>query len=149
MAVNTNKVGPGTLTIGADSAMTTFTGQVTACTLVPSVDNGDALYTLSGESVAGDRTESWTLEGTLLQDLGATKTDADGTTQVSDSKTEYLFENRGTTQSFVFTPSTASGKQIEGSLVVEATSIGGETNTKATSDFTFQLVGEPVITSIA
>lgn len=138
MAVNTYTVGAGSLTIGATTELTNFSGQTTAVRLVPSVDQGDAIRTLSGESVAGDRTESWTLEGTLLQDLGATT-----------STTEWLFDHRGETHVFEFTPSTAKGKTITGSLVVEAIEIGGDAGTKPTSDFTFTVVGEPIKGEVA
>lgn len=137
MAVNTITVGPGSLTIGASTALVNFSGQVTACRLVPSVDQGDNIAVLSGESVAGDRTESFTLEGTLLQDFGT----ANGTT-------EKLFTMRGQTHVFEFTPATAKGKKITGSLVVEAIEIGGDVNTKPTSDFTFVVVGSPVIAAV-
>lgn len=132
MAVKTTKIGAGTLTIGALTDLTNFAGQVTSCRLVPSVDQGDSINVLSGESVAGDRTESWTLEGTLLQDYGNT-----------GSTTEWLFDNRGETHVFTFVPNTASGKGWTGSLVVEAIESGGDVDTKPTSDFTFVLVGAP------
>jgi hypothetical protein len=137
MAVNTITMGPGKLTIGASGDLTTFSGQVTSCRLVPSVDNGDQIKVLSGESVAGDRSESFTLEGTLLQDFGAT-----------GSTTEWLFNNRGETHVFSFEPSTAAGKKFTGSLIVEAIEVGGDVDTKPTSDFTFNLVGAPVITAV-
>jgi hypothetical protein len=137
MAVNTITMGPGSLTIGAAAALVNFSGQVTACRLVPSVDQGDNIAVLSGESVAGDRTESFTLEGTLLQDFGTTI-----------STTEKLFSMRGQTHVFEFIPATAKGKKITGSLVVEAVEIGGDVNTKPTSDFTFVLVGAPVIAAV-
>lgn len=137
MAVNTITVGAGSLTIGASTDLTVFSGQVTACRLVPSVDQGDAINVLSGETVAGDRTESFTLEGTLLQDLGAT-----------ESTTEWLYENRGETHVFEFVPSTAKGRKITGSLVVEAIEIGGDVSTKPTSDFSFTVVGAPAIGAV-
>lgn len=137
MAVNTLKVGPGSLTIGASTDLTTFSGQVTSIRLVPSVDQGDTVTVLSGEQVAGDRSESFTLEGTLLQDFGKT-----------GSTTEWLYNKRGQTHAFVYVPATANGKKITGSLVVEAIEIGGDVNTNATSDFSFVVVGAPVIETL-
>lgn len=137
MAVNTITVGAGSLTIGASTDLTNFSGQVTACRLVPSVDQGDNIAVLSGESVAGDRTESFTLEGTLLQDFGAT-----------GSTTEWLYTNRGETHVFEFIPSTAKGRKITGSLIVEAIEVGGDVSTKPTSDFTFTLVGAPTFAAV-
>ena len=63
MAVETITVGAGQLTIGAEDALTNFSSQTTSVKLVPDVDQDDPIKVLSGESVAGDRTESFTLEG--------------------------------------------------------------------------------------
>ena len=87
MAVKVLTVGPGTLSIGADLNLTNFESQVTSCRLVPSVDNDDPINVLSGEQVAGDRTESFALEGSFLQDFGSL-----------GSTTEWLFQHRGETQ---------------------------------------------------
>lgn len=137
MTVNTITIGAGSLTIGATTDLTNFSGQVTAARLVPSVDQGDAINVLSGETVSGDRSESFTLEGTLLQDFGAT-----------GSTTEWLFTNRGETHVFTYIPNTAKGRKITGSLVVEAIEIGGDVNSKPTSDFSFVLVGAPVFAPV-
>lgn len=134
MPVNTITVGPGVLTIGSDTALQNFSGQITSAKVTPNVDKGDPINVLSGETVAGDRTETFTLNGTMLQDFGA-----------AASKTEWLFAQRGVTHPFVYTPSSAAGKSISGSLVVEAIEIGGDVTTKPTSDFEFELVGPPVI----
>lgn len=134
MATNAITMGPGTFTIGEESDLTVFSGQVTSIKLVPSVDKGDAIAVLDGGSVSGDRTESFTLEGTLLQDFGTT-----------ESTTEFLFENRGTEMPFEYVPASALGKKISGILTVEAIDIGGDVKTKPTSDFTFDILGTPVI----
>lgn len=138
MAVKTVTVGPGVFTIGADTDLTNLSSQATGVKLVPSVDVDDPIRVLSGETVQGDRSETWTIEGTLLQDLGAT-----------GSTTEYLFNNAGEEKPFIFTPANASGKQITGTLVVEAIEIGGEVGTNAMSDFEFAVIGRPVIGSVA
>ena len=126
MAVKTLRVGPGKLTIGADTDLTAFESQCTACKLVPSVDNDDPIEVLSGEQVAGDRTESFTLEGAVLQDFGA-----------ADSRVEWLFNRRGESHPFTYIPRNDAGKQITGDLQVEAVEIGGDVGTKARSDFEF------------
>ena len=138
MAVKVLTVGPGVLTIGASGSLTNFESQVTSCKLVPNVDNDDPINVLSGEQVAGDRTESFTLEGSILQDFGDT-----------ESTTEWLFEHRGETHPFKFVPSTSKGRQITGNLQVEAIDIGGDARTKAQSDFEMQVIGEPVIGAVA
>ena len=137
MTVNTITVGPGTLTLGETGTLSTLSSQVTACRVVPNVENEDPIDVLSGEQAPGDRSESWTLAGTLLQDLGAV-----------DSTTEYLFEHRGQELPFDFIPSTAAGKQITGTVVAEAIEMGGDAKTKPTSDFEWQIVGEPVLAAV-
>lgn len=135
MPVNYITVGPGTLEIGATGSLTDFSSQCTSVKLTPSVDNGDALNVLSGEQIPGDRTESWTLDGTFVQDYGSA-----GVT------TRFLFDNRGTTMDFEFTPVNATAADvITGRLVVEAIDIGGDVKTTPTSDFSFVIVGAPVL----
>lgn len=138
MAVKVLTIGPGTLSIGADANATTFESQTISCRLVPNTDTDDPINVLSGEQVAGDRTESFTLEGTFLQDFGETS-----------STTEWLFEHRGETHPFKFVPATSKGRQITGNLQVEAIDIGGDARTKAQSDFEMQVIGEPVIGAVA
>ena len=137
MAVKVLTIGPGVLTIGSDVLLSSFESQVTSVSLVPDVDTDDPINVLSGEQVAGDRSESFTLEGEMLQDFGDT-----------DSRTEWLFNHRGEEHPFSFTPNSSKAKKITGNLVVEAVAIGGEARTKATSDFEFQVIGSPVIAAI-
>lgn len=134
MAVSTLTVGAGTFTIGAAGALTNFSSQVTSIKLVPSAETGDSIYVLSGESVAGDYSESYTIEGTMLQDFGS-----------ATSKTEWLYTHSGETQVFEFDPATVGATKITGSLVVTAIEIGGDVKTKPTSDFTFNCIGKPTI----
>ena len=134
MAVKTLTVGPGKLQIGDSENITTFESQTRSCKLVPNVDTDDPIDVLSGEQIAGDRSEAFTLEGTFLQDFGATL-----------STTEWLFEHRGESHPFEYTPNNSAGKKITGTLQVEAIDIGGDVKTKAESDFEFQLLGAPVI----
>ena len=137
MPIKTTTMGPGTLTIGADALLTNFSSQVRSIKLVPNVSQDDPIPVLSGEELQGDREETFTLEGTLLQDFGQT-----------DSTTEWLWEHRGETHDFVYVPSTAAGKEITGQIIVEAIEIGGEAKTKPESDFEFRVVGEPIIAPI-
>ena len=137
MAVSTYTVGAGTLTIGASGDLTNFSSQIVSCRLESSSDIGDTVHVLSGESVAGDFSESFTLTGTMLQDLGAT------------SKMEWLYNNAGETHVFEFIPSTVAGRRIVGSLVVTSPAqIGGDVRSKPQTDFTFNCVGKPVIEAV-
>lgn len=138
MTVNTLTIGPGTLTIGEDTGITVFSSQCKSCTLSPSVETGDPIPVLSGEQVPGDRTETFALKGTFVQDFG-----------VEASTTEWLWEHRGEVHDFVYAPSTAGGKEITGQLTVEAIDIGGDVKTKGTSDFSFTLTDAPVFADIS
>lgn len=138
MTIKTTKVGPGTLSIGESTNLMQFESQARAVTLTPKVETSDPFYVLSGEQSEGDRDESWTLKGTFVQDFGA-----------ADSSTEWLFDHRGERHPFTFTPSTATGRQVTGELIVEAIEIGGDANTKPTSDFEFVVVGSPAIGDVA
>lgn len=137
MPIQSITVGPGTFTIGDTTDLTTFESQVTECRLSPSVENGDPIHVLSGETESGDRSETWVLKGTMLQDFGST-----------GSRTEWLFEHRGESHPFTYVPATAKGKKITGTLTVEAIEIGGEVKTKPTSEFEFSLVGAPTIEAV-
>lgn len=132
MTVTAMTMGPGTLTLGDAGSPTSLSSQVTNCRVTPNVDTGDPINVLSGESVPGDRDETWVLAGTIVQDLGAV-----------DGVAEWLFANRGTTVPFVFVPNTAAGKQFSGDVTVEMIEIGGDTKTKPTSDFEWQISGDP------
>lgn len=129
--ITTTEVGPGSLTIGPPDALSTLSEQATSCTLTPSVDKGDPRRVLSGGTAPGDRTETFTLDGSLLQDL-----------QADDSVVLWLWENRGTVKPFTYVPNDAASVTISGDLEVEAVAIGGEAGTKPTSDFSF------VVTSV-
>lgn len=134
MAVSAPKVGVGTFTIGAAGLLTNFSSQVTSIKLVPSADTSDPIFTLSGESVSGDFSETYTIEGTLIQDFGTTA-----------SKVEWLYAHTGETHVFEFDPATSGLTKITGSLVVTAVEIGGDVNSKPQSDFSFQCVGKPTV----
>lgn len=139
MAVRQTKLGPGKLTItgaGAPGLTHDLSGQVRKCALVPSVKSDDPLQVLSGETVAGDRTESWALEGSILDDFGT-----------SGSTVEWCFTNRGQTLGFEFVPASANSKKVTGQAVVEATSIGGDVGKTNELDFSF-VVLNPVIAAV-
>lgn len=133
MAVETITMGPGTLVLGPVGTSKSIESQVTNARCTPSVERGDALNVLSGESVAGDRTETWVLAGTIVQDFG----NAAGVWQ-------YCFEHRGESLEFVFVPNTAAGRQVSGTVTVEALEVGGDVKSKPSSDFEWQIVGDPV-----
>ena len=139
MPINRTKLGPGTLTLGAGAME--VNAQLTSCAVVPAetVDTGDTIKVLSGETLAPDETATYayTLEGTFLQDLGAVS-----------SVVDWSWANKGTPQVFTFTPNTAAGTVVDGTLVPVPLRIGGdEVDATMTADFTWRIQGEPAYTA--
>ena len=133
-SIGTTILGPGTLTLGEATSLHAMSNQVTSVKLVPKVDKEKGITVLSGKKKGGARSESWTLEGKFLFDMGT-----------SDSTSDYLFDNRGKDVNFTFTPSSARGTTFTGTLTVESSEIGGDVDVDNTEvDFSFELVGEPV-----
>lgn len=133
MAIKSQTMGPGTLTIGAVGTPLDLTSQVTACKVTPSAEAEDAIPTLSGETLAGERIYSWTLSATLIQDL----TEA--------GMFDYTWDNKGTQVPFSFTPSTAAGRTVTGTVIVDPLEIGGDVKKKNTTDLEWEIVGDPVL----
>lgn len=131
--INTMTTGPGTLTIGEKTKLSAMAVQVLEAELKPKVKQEEGKRVLSGDMKGGDRTETWTLEGKMLQDWG-----------VASSVSEFLFDNRGQDMPFNFVPAKANGTQFAGTVTVEATSVGGKVGEEAEADFEFNLVGVPV-----
>lgn len=137
MTIQRTKTGPGKFTVGESGDLTTFDSQVLSITLEPDVSKDEDREVLSGEIAAGERTENWNLTGTLLNDFGQT-----------GSLVEFCFTNRGQEKPFRFTPSTASGKEITGTIMIEALAIGGDVGVTPETDFEFALVGSPTLGAI-
>lgn len=135
MPIDTYKLGPGTLTLGAGALA--VQQQLLGCKIVPteSVNRSDARKVLSGEELAGDETATYTytLQGTFLQTL------------LDGGVLDWSWTNEGTEQAFVFTPSTAAGATFTGTLVPVPLQVGGdEIEARPEADFTWRIVGKPV-----
>lgn len=131
MTVKAQKLGPGVFSIGEVGTPLDLTAQVTQLKITPSVDAEDAVPTLSGESLAGDRTYSWTVSGTLIQDL------------TEDGMFDYTWSNAGDEVPFTFTPSTTVGRDVTGVVIVDPLELGGDIGKKNTTEFEWTIVGDP------
>jgi hypothetical protein len=133
--IKAQKLGNGTLSIGAIGSPLDLSAQITNCRLSPAVDKEDPVTTLSGDSLAGTRTITWTLAGTMLQDI-------------SDAGViEWLFTHAGEEVPFTWTPNTEVGTDFTGTIVVDPIEIGGDVGAKNSSDFEFEVVGQPVMSA--
>lgn len=102
---------------------TQFEKQATAVSLVPSVDEeGDALETLSGDTITPDDVTTWTLNLGVVQDF----TDSTGIV-------EFLRANAGDVVDFEWVPTTG-GPVYSGTCKVRPTTIGGDVNVRLTSE---------------
>jgi hypothetical protein len=139
MPAKTVKLGPGLLSIGETGTAIDFTCQVTAAHVDWEVDEGDDTQVLCGETVPGERTYSATMAGTLFQDLGATPAGI----------VDYSWAHKGEEVPFVFVPNTAAAVQVEGNLILDPLTVGGdESGANMTSDFEWAIVGEPVLGAV-
>lgn len=112
MAVNYARLGDGTLSVGVTPL--DISSQVVGCRLVSEVDTGDTLTMLSGEQIASGMTTSSTLEGSLVLDPN------------TGGIGEFSWTNHGQSVPFVFTPNTAAGLVITGTLTITRLDIGAD-----------------------
>lgn len=120
MPITDSRLKSGTLTLDGDA----FQTQATAVALVPSTDEeGDAVETLSGDKILPDDVTSWSLNITAIQDF----TDAAGLL-------EFLRANAGDVVAFVWKPTAAAVPNWSGTCKIRPTTIGGDVNSRNTSD---------------
>lgn len=133
MAISHYTVGPGKLTFSSPAG--SFESQVTSARVNVSSKRSDDLKVLSGESIQGESDYNFTLEGSCLQDLK------------KSGFTEYTWNNMGKTATFTYTPNNKLGAKVEGEVVIDPISVGGNVGERATSDFAFPCVGRPKFTA--
>lgn len=127
------KLGPGVLTIGSAGSALDFSGRCTKAAITWKVTEGDNTPVLSGEVLAGDDTFDATLEATVQQD----------DLTVGDL-IDYSWANKGAPVPFTFTPYTGS-RSITGTVKVQPIDVGGDVDSKNSSDLKWGCVGEPAL----
>ena len=133
MPVNAQVMGPGTFSIGSVGTPLDLTAQVTTLSVEFSEEVDDSVPTLSGESLEGEATYPATLTGTLIQDL------------TEDGMYDYTWTNKGVIVPFTFTPSTVVGRSVTGNCRIAPLNLGGDVKKKNTTDFTWAIIGDPVL----
>jgi hypothetical protein len=133
MAVHESKLKTGKLLLGTAPGVE-YACQQTNVRIVPEFnEEGDAVETLCGDTLTPSTTTAWSLQGTAIQDW-------DSTTGISFIK--YSWQNNGVTVPFSWQPN-AGATTITGNVTVRALELGGDVNTRITSDFTWPLAGDP------
>ena len=138
MPIVQSKLKTGTLTLGATPG-TDFACQATSVKLTPSYeDDGDNVETLCGEALSPGKKESWTINGTSIQDFD----DPMGFVQ-------YCFDNATQIVDFSWCPATGVSPTYSGKCTIVAVEIGGDVNTRITTDWEFAVEGKPTLTPVA
>lgn len=140
MTINSTKIGPGVLSIGAIA----FQAQCRSATLqvIEVVDSTEKVDVLSGETLAQQDTATYTytLAVTFLEDLGQPST---------TGIVAYTWANAGTTKAFIYTPNNAAAagsKTWTGNLRVVPLNVGGDVQAQAAqADVVFTVIGTPVV----
>lgn len=125
------KLGPGDLTVGAVGTPLDLSARCLKAQLSWKVDQSDDTVVLSGDTLAGDRTYTATLEATVQQ----------GDLTVGDA-IDYTWAHKGEQVPFTFTPH-SGGRSITGQVVIDPLDVGGDVNAKNTTDLKWACVGEP------
>lgn len=136
MAVATTPLGPGTLTLGETTASLDVSCQLIGAQVEADKTKEDDETTLCGDVVTGDVTYTYTLSGTMFQDLA-----------IAGGVVDYTWTNTGQTVPFVFTPNTVAAAKVEGDVLIDPLMVGGdEPKAKMRSEFTWDIVGTPTFT---
>ena len=118
MAVTESRVKTGTLTLDTVA----FATQVTNIRITPGNSAEDPIEVLSGDTLGGGSSNEDVLNITAIQDF------ADAAGFVA-----FAWANRGTIVPFTWKPS-ATAAEWTGSVEVQAIEVGGDVNTRLTSD---------------
>ena len=137
MAVNESRLKTGTLTLGGAAGVggTEFACQQTNVRVTPSHDEtGDEVETLCGDKLAPDVKTSWSLAGTSIQDFDS-----------PDGFVQYSVEHNLEVVEYSWKPNVGTF-EVTGTVQVRAVEIGGDVNTRLTTDFEWPCQDDPVFT---
>lgn len=133
MPIKSNKLGPGTLTIGEVGTPVDFSAQIASCTVKWTVEQEDSIPVLSGDELEGDETWKASLSGNMVLDLS------------DDGIVEWTWGNKGALVPFTFVPDTVAAKAISGIVKVKPLDVGGDAKKTMRSDFEWSCSGEPTL----
>lgn len=138
MPITESRLKNGTLTLDAIS----FATQATNVRLVPSTDvTGDTLEVLSGDTILGTDETTWSLVITAVQDFDN-----------AAGFVNFAMANAGDVVPFVWEPNSPTGDAVgagvsySGSVRVRPVEVGGDVNSRLTTDAEWPLQGAPTAT---
>ena len=139
MAAIISKFGPGTLSIGEVGTAIDISCQIEFASVQWDKTKDDDVMVLCGDVVPGATTRTATLSGHIFQDTSS----ATGIVQASWGAL------KGQTVPFKFVPNTADDVQVAGEVTVEPITVGsGEAGANMASDFEWDIVGEPTLSTV-
>jgi hypothetical protein len=136
MAIESYKMGPGSLVFGAQAASAQITkGKVSASETVKSTD---AIPVLSGDELPAQESASLTykLDATVIQDIDAAGLVA------------FTWDNAGDEVAFTFIPNTVEARKVTGTVRIVPIDIGGDVDVRNTADLSWAIVGTPVLANV-
>jgi len=142
MPIQTYKMGPGSLELGALADLLDVSCQMTNARVEPAenVTSTDAVDVLCGETLAAEESATYTfrLKGSLLQDLAAAGVCA------------WTWEHAGEEHPFSLVPNTDAAREVTGIVRVAPIVIGGEVSKTArpSSDIDWAIIGTPVFGAV-
>lgn len=136
MALKSFKMGDGTFKLGpagAQDASCQITNLRVECS--ESVQTTDAVPVLCGEELPqeDDVTLSWQLSGNVVQDIAAADLVA------------YTWSNASDEVAFEFVPNTVAARKVSGTVRIVPLTLGGDVKSTPRADFTWQIIGTPVL----
>jgi hypothetical protein len=136
MTAYSTRLGPGTLSLGEIATPMDASCQLANAVVAWDKDADDPITVLCGDVVPGNVQYTATLSGNFLQDLDQ-----------EAGLVAYTWANKGVSVPFTFTPNTAAGATVTGSVVVDPLDVGSDEEYGAvmSSDFEWDIVGEPVL----
>lgn len=133
MPVVESKLKTGSLKLGLAPG-TEFGCQETNVRITPEHNEaGDPTETLCGDVLTASTTVTWTLNGTAIQDW-----DAPGGVSI----VQYSWAHDGETVPFEWKPN-AGATLFTGNVTIRALELGGDVNTRITTDFSWPMTGKP------
>lgn len=138
MTARTEVLGPGVFKVGATGTEVDASCLVNNLTITWDKDEGDSTTKLCGDVRPGSTTYTAKVTGNLDTDPA----DGDGLFDLS-------WAQKGTQQDFTFTPNTAMGRSVTGTLVIDPLDFGAdEMGAPLTSDFEWTCVGDPELSAV-
>lgn len=126
----------GILLLGETGSEVDYACQVSAITVEPSVDTEDNTPVLCGDDEPGASTYSATANITFFQDL-----------PLPDGLTKASWDHRGERWHFRYFPNAEDMENlaVDGDIIIQPMTIGGDLRSKPTSEVTWDFVGMPTI----